>query len=75
MSEKLMFTTATLLSIPNNRSHIFYALSFQKHSLREGGGSEPSCILISQELQFNAFAFHITTWKYKRPTHQATNKI
>ena len=30
---------------------------------------------ISQELQFNAFAFHITTWKYKRLTHwQATVK-
>ena len=37
--------------------------------------SETSCIFISHELQFNAFAFHITTWKYKRLTHwQATDK-
>ena len=69
--------STTLLSILNNISHICHALSFQKHSLIicASERSKPSCILISQELQFNAFAFHISTWKYKRLTHwQATDK-
>ena len=67
--------STTLLSISNNRSHICHALSFQKHLLIICARRAKRASAQYHHLQFNAFAFYVTAWKYKRLTHwQATDK-